>query len=54
MEILVDNSGYPTETIARNSHDYRPLGLGYANLGALLMSFGFRMTRRPAAIWLPR
>jgi len=40
MEILVDNSGYPTEAIARNSHDYRPLGLGYANLGALLMSFG--------------
>ena len=40
MEILVDNSGYPTETISRNSHDYRPLGLGYANLGALLMSFG--------------
>jgi ribonucleoside-diphosphate reductase alpha chain len=40
MEILVDNSGYPTEWIARNSHDYRPLGLGYANLGALLMSFG--------------
>jgi len=40
MEILVDNSGYPTEAIARNSHDYRPLGLGYANLGALLMAFG--------------
>jgi ribonucleoside-diphosphate reductase alpha chain len=40
MEILVDNSGYPTEWIARNSHDYRPLGLGYANLGALLMAFG--------------
>ncbi len=40
MDILVDNSGYPTESIARNSHDYRPLGLGYANLGALLMSFG--------------
>ena len=40
MEILVDNSGYPTETISRNSHDYRPLGLGYANLGALLMTFG--------------
>jgi ribonucleoside-diphosphate reductase alpha chain len=36
MEILVDNSGYPTESIAKNSHDYRPLGLGYANLGALL------------------
>ena len=40
MEILVDNSGYPTEAIARNSHDYRPLGLGYANLGALLMALG--------------
>jgi len=40
MEILVDNSGYPTQKISRNSHDYRPLGLGYANLGALLMSFG--------------
>jgi len=40
MEILVDNSGYPTEAIARNSHDYRPLGLGYANLGAMLMAFG--------------
>jgi ribonucleoside-diphosphate reductase alpha chain len=40
MEILVDNSGYPTENIAKNSHDYRPLGLGYANLGALLMAFG--------------
>jgi len=40
MEILVDNSGYPTKDIARNSHDYRPLGLGYANLGALLMSMG--------------
>ena len=40
QEILVDNSGYPTEAIARNSHDYRPLGLGYANLGALLMASG--------------
>ncbi len=40
QEILVDNSGYPTESIARNSHDYRPLGLGYANLGALLMAAG--------------
>jgi ribonucleoside-diphosphate reductase alpha chain len=40
MDILVDNSGYPTESIVRNSHDYRPLGLGYANLGALLMAFG--------------
>ncbi|HEV2022871.1 MAG TPA: vitamin B12-dependent ribonucleotide reductase, partial [Terriglobales bacterium] len=40
QEILVDNASYPTESIARNSHDYRPLGLGYANLGALLMAAG--------------
>jgi ribonucleoside-diphosphate reductase alpha chain len=40
MDILVDNSGYPTEAITKNSHDYRPLGLGYANLGALLMACG--------------
>jgi len=40
MEIIVDAAGYPTERIARNSHDYRPLGLGYANLGALLMDRG--------------
>jgi ribonucleoside-diphosphate reductase alpha chain len=40
QEIIVDGASYPTEKIARNSHDYRPLGLGYANLGALLMSMG--------------
>jgi len=40
QEILVDNSSYPTPMIAKNSHDFRPLGLGYANLGALLMSRG--------------
>ncbi|MES2393196.1 MAG: vitamin B12-dependent ribonucleotide reductase, partial [Acidobacteriota bacterium] len=40
MEIIVDAAGYPTEQIAKNSHDYRPLGLGYANLGALLMDLG--------------
>ena len=40
QEILVDNASYPTERIARNSYDYRPLGLGYANLGALLMATG--------------
>jgi ribonucleoside-diphosphate reductase alpha chain len=40
QEILVDNSSYPTPAITRNSHDFRPLGLGYANLGALLMSRG--------------
>src|SRR5712692_3220082 len=38
QEILVDNASYPTEKITKNSHDFRPLGLGYANLGALLMS----------------
>jgi ribonucleoside-diphosphate reductase alpha chain len=38
QEILVDKASYPTERIEKNSHDYRPLGLGYANLGALLMS----------------
>src|SRR5437660_621610 len=38
QEILVDNASYPTEKIAKNSHEFRPLGLGYANLGALLMS----------------
>ena len=40
QEILVDNAGYPTEMIGKNSHDYRPLGLGFANLGALLMAAG--------------
>lgn len=40
QEILVDYSSYPTEKIAEHSHDYRPLGLGYANLGSLLMRLG--------------
>src|SRR5215471_10825550 len=40
QEIIVDNASYPTEKIAENSHNYRPLGLGFANLGALLMSMG--------------
>ncbi len=40
MEILVDNAGYPSDQIALNSHRFRPLGLGFANLGALLMSMG--------------
>ena len=40
QEILVDHADYPTPQIARNSHLYRPLGLGYANLGALLMASG--------------
>jgi ribonucleoside-diphosphate reductase alpha chain len=40
QEILVDNASYPTPRIEENSHRFRPLGLGYANLGALLMSRG--------------
>ncbi len=40
MEIIVDKASYPTEKIGHNSHLFRPLGLGYANLGALLMARG--------------
>jgi ribonucleoside-diphosphate reductase alpha chain len=40
QEIMVDNASYPTDAIAKNSHAMRPLGLGYANLGALLMAAG--------------
>ncbi len=40
MEIIVDGASYPMEKIAERSHQFRPLGLGYANLGALLMSWG--------------
>lgn len=41
QEILVDNASYPTKEIAENSHIFRTLGLGYANLGSLIMSYGF-------------
>jgi ribonucleoside-diphosphate reductase alpha chain len=40
QEIIVDNASYPSPAIEKNSHAYRPLGLGYANLGALLMARG--------------
>ena len=40
QEILVDNASYPTRQIAENSHVFRTLGLGYANLGSLIMSYG--------------
>jgi len=40
QEILVDHASYPTDRIARNSHLFRPLGLGYANLGSLIMTSG--------------
>ncbi len=49
MEIVVGNSKYPTEKITENSHDFRPLGLGYANLGALLMATGWPTTLTKAA-----
>jgi ribonucleoside-diphosphate reductase alpha chain len=40
QEIIVDNASYPTKDIAENSHIFRTLGLGYANLGSLIMSYG--------------
>jgi len=40
QDIMVDRAGYPTDAITRNSKDFRPLGLGYCNLGALLMCLG--------------
>ncbi|MEK6886151.1 MAG: vitamin B12-dependent ribonucleotide reductase [Nanoarchaeota archaeon] len=40
QEIIVDGAGYPNARVAQNSHDFRPLGLGYANLGGLLMATG--------------
>jgi ribonucleoside-diphosphate reductase alpha chain len=40
QEIIVDHASYPTERIALNSHLFRPLGLGYANLGSLIMALG--------------
>jgi len=40
QEIIVDNASYPTPAIEENSHEYRPLGIGFANLGALLMARG--------------
>ena len=40
QEILVDNASYPTQPIAENSHVFRTLGLGFANLGSLVMSYG--------------
>ncbi|MBS1962018.1 MAG: vitamin B12-dependent ribonucleotide reductase [Bdellovibrionales bacterium] len=51
QEILVDLSSYPTEEIAKNSHDYRPLGLGYANLGTLLMLKGIPYDSEQGRAW---
>ena len=47
MDIIIDNSSYPTTEIAQNASDYRQLGLGYANLGALLMAMGLPYDSKP-------
>ena len=51
QEILVDHSSYPTQRIAQNSHDYRPLGLGYANLGTMLMLKGIPYDSDEGRTW---
>lgn len=51
QEILVDYSSYPTQRIAQNSHDYRPLGLGFANLGSLLMRKGLPYDSDAGRAW---
>jgi ribonucleoside-diphosphate reductase alpha chain len=51
QEIIVDNASYPTEKIALNSRNFRPLGLGYANLGALLMSMGIPYDSDQGRAW---
>ncbi len=51
QEILVDHASYPTQQIAVNSHLYRPLGLGFANLGSLLMSNGLAYDSDAARGW---
>jgi ribonucleoside-diphosphate reductase alpha chain len=49
QDILVDYASYPTQQIAENSHVFRPLGLGYANLGGLLMRMGIPYDSERAA-----
>ncbi len=51
MEIVVGFASYPTETIAKNSHDFRPLGIGYANLGTLLMLEGLPYDSDEGRAW---
>ena len=48
QEVVVDHASYPSKRICRNSHDYRPLGLGYANIGSLIMSLGLPYDSDPA------
>ncbi len=51
QDIVVDNSSYPMAKIERNARDYRELGLGYANLGALLMSLGIAYDSEEGRAW---
>ena len=51
QEILVDNGSYPEARITENSHDFRPLGLGYANLGCLMMSLAMPYDSDQARTW---
>jgi ribonucleoside-diphosphate reductase alpha chain len=51
QEILVDYSSYPTKKIAQTSHDFRPLGLGFANLGSALMRLGLSYDSDKARSW---
>ncbi|MBC7740725.1 MAG: vitamin B12-dependent ribonucleotide reductase [Bdellovibrionaceae bacterium] len=51
QECLVDFSSYPTLKIAQNSHDFRPLGLGFANLGSMLMQMGLAYDSSEARAW---
>lgn len=51
QEIIVSGSSYPTEKITKNSHDFRQLGLGYANLGALLMYYGYAYDSDEGRAW---
>ncbi len=51
QECLVDHSSYPTAKIAENSHNYRPLGLGFANLGSFFMRLGMGYDSEEARAW---
>src|SRR3990172_1007416 len=51
QEIVVSNSSYPTEKITRNAEDFRQLGLGYSNLGALLMTLGIPYDHDEGRAW---
>src|SRR5574341_16168 len=51
QEIIVGNSSYPTPKLGQNAIDYRQLGLGYSNLGALLMSLGIPYDSDEGRAW---